>query len=184
MTVLASRAQLRASFFRWALFFVPVVLLLGYVSAKISGSTADNPWFASLVKPGLYPPPATFGIAWTILYILMGIAAALVAAAWGARGRTTALVMFAVQLVLNLAWSPVFFGMHRIQAALYLIGVMDVLVLVTVALFWRVRWQAGALLLPYLAWICFATYLSWDILQLNPDADGSGYSGAVQRIEL
>jgi len=184
MTVLASRAQLRASFIRWALFFVPIVVLLGYVSAEIAGSTAENPWFASLEKPALYPPPATFGIAWTILYVLMGLAAALVAAAWGAKGRTAALIVFALQLALNLAWSPVFFGMHKIQAALYLIGVMDVVVLLTVFLFWRVRWQAGALLLPYLAWLCFATYLNWDILQLNPDADGGTYSGAVQRIEL
>ncbi|MBS1239363.1 MAG: tryptophan-rich sensory protein [Proteobacteria bacterium] len=184
MTVLASRAQLRASFVRWALFLVPVVLLLGYVSGIVAGSTADNPWFAALEKPALYPPPASFGIAWTALYILMGIAAALVAAAWGAKGRTAALVLFALQLVLNLAWSPVFFGMHKIAGALYLIGVIDVVVLVTVATFWRVRWQAGALLLPYLAWLCFASYLNWQILELNPNADGSAYSGAVQRVEL
>jgi len=184
MTVLASRAQLWASFVRWALFRVPVVLLLGYVSGIVAGSTADNPWFAALEKPALYPPPASFGIAWTALYILMGIAAALVAAAWGAKGRTAALVLFALQLVLNLAWSPVFFGMHKIAASLYLIGVIDVVVLVTAALFWRVRWQAGALLLPYLAWLCFASYLNWQILELNPNADGSAYSGAVQRVEL
>ena len=184
MTVLASRAQLWASFVRWALFLVPVVLLLGYVSGIVAGSTADNPWFAALEKPALYPPPASFGIAWTALYILMGIAAALVAAAWGAKGRTAALVLFALQLVLNLAWSPVFFGMHKIAASLYLIGVIDVVVLVTAALFWRVRWQAGALLLPYLAWLCFASYLNWQILELNPNADGSAYSGAVQRVEL
>jgi len=62
--------------------------------------------------------------------------------------------------------------------------VIDVVVLVTVATFWRVRWQAGALLLPYLAWLCFASYLNWQILELNPNADGSAYSGAVQRVEL
>jgi benzodiazapine receptor len=184
MTVLASRAQLRASFIRWALFFVPVVLLLGFVSGEMSGSGADNPWFAALDKPGIYPPPAAFGIVWSILYVMIGLAGALVAAAWGARGRTAALILFAIQLLLNLAWSPVFFGMHEITGALYVIAVLDVLVLVTVLLFWRVRWQAGALLLPYLAWICFATALNWQFLQLNPDADGSEYSGAAQRIEL
>jgi len=184
MTVLASRAQLRASFLRWALFIVPVVVLLGFLSGMVSNSGPDNPWFASLVKPGIYPPPRAFGIVWSILYVMMGLAAALVAAAWGARGRTAALIVFVLQFLVNLAWTPVFFAMHKMQGALYVIGTLDVLVLVTIALFWRVRWQAGALLLPYLAWICFATALNWQFLQLNPDADGSNYQGAAQRIEL
>lgn len=184
MSVLASRAQLRASFIRWALFIVPVVVLLGYTSGVVAGSVADNPWFASLTKPALYPPPATFGIAWTILYILMGLAAALVASAWGARLRTAALVAFAVQLALNLAWSPVFFALHQLDGAFYLILAIDVMVLITLILFWRIRWIAGALLIPYLLWVCFATYLSWDIARLNPASDGTEYSGAVQRIEL
>ncbi|KPL68021.1 CrtK protein [Erythrobacter sp. SG61-1L] len=184
MTVLASRAQLRASFFRWALFFVPVVLLLGFLSGAVSGSGADNPWFAALEKPAIYPPPVTFPVVWSVLYALMGLAAALVAAAWGARGRTAALVFFVIQFALNLAWSPVFFGLHEIRWALYLLGAIDVAVLVTLVLFWRVRWQAGALLLPYLAWVCFATLLNYELQVLNPHADGSEYSGAVQRIEL
>lgn len=184
MTVLASRAQLRASFLRWALFFVPVVVLLGFLSGVVAGSTADNPWFANLVKPALYPPPATFGIAWTILYILMGLAAALVASAWGAKGRGIALGLFALQLVLNLAWSPVFFAMHQIQWALYILIAIELVVWVTVYMFWRVRRLAGLLLLPYVAWLAFATLLNWQILDLNPTADQSEYSGAVQRIEL
>lgn len=184
MTVLASSAQLRASFIRWALFFVPVVVLLGYISGTAAGSAADNPWFAALTKPALYPPPATFGIVWTILYILMGIAAALVASSWGARFRTAALVAFVVQFVLNLAWSPLFFALHQLDGAFYLILAIDLAVLVTLILFWRVRRVAGMLLLPYLLWVAFATYLSWDIARLNPAADGTEYSGAVQRIEL
>ena len=184
MTVLASRAQLRASFLRWALFFVPVVLLLGFLSGVVAGSGADNPWFAALEKPALYPPPATFGIVWTILYIVMGLAAAGIAVAWGARGRTAALILFVVQLGLNLAWSPVFFAMHELRGALYLLFALDLAVLLTVAAFWRVRWQAGLALLPYLAWVSFATYLNWQILEINPQADGTEYSGAVERIEL
>jgi len=184
MTVLASRAQLRASFLRWALFLIPVVLLLGYLSGVLSGSSAGNPWFAALQKPALYPPPAVFGIAWTVLYALMGLAAALVCAAWGAYGRTAALIAFAVQLALNLAWSPTFFALHEIRGALILIGVLDLLAIVTAVLFWRVRWIAGALLVPYLLWLGFATYLNWQMLELNPRADGTDYSGAVQRIEL
>ncbi len=184
LSILASRTQLRASFIRWALFFVPVVVLLGFLSGKLSGSSADSPWFSALVKPDLYPPAATFGIAWTVLYIMIGLAAALVASAWGAYGRLPALIVFVLQLALNLAWSPVFFSMHRISGALYLIGALDVLVLVTVFLFWRVRWQAGALLLPYVAWLAFATFLNWQVLELNPYLDGVEGNGAVQRFEL
>jgi tryptophan-rich sensory protein len=184
MNRLASPAQLRASLLRWVLVLVPAVLLLGFVSGQVAGSGADNPWFAVLEKPAIYPPPATFGIVWSILYALMGFAAAMIASAWGARGRTLALAVFAIQLALNLAWSPVFFGAHRMAAALGVIVVLDFLVLLTVLLFWRVRRVAGALLLPYLAWVLFATALNWEFLLLNPYADGAEVSGAVQRIEL
>ena len=184
MTILASKAQLRASFARWALFLVPLVLLLGFLSGAVSGSGADNPWFVSLAKPAIYPPPQAFGIVWSILYVMMGLAAALVCAAWGAKGRTIALVFFGIQLVLNIAWSPTFFLFHEIRYAFYLLGAIDLAVLVTLALFWRVRWQAGLLLLPYLAWVGFATALNWQFLELNPQVDGLQVSGAVQRIEL
>jgi tryptophan-rich sensory protein len=184
MTILASRAQLRASFLRWALFFVPLVLLLGFLSGQVAGSGPENPWFAALVKPAIYPPPQVFPIAWGVLYVLIGLAAALVAAAWGAKARAAALVFFVIQLALNLAWSPVFFLFHELRYALYVIAALDFAVLITLALFWRVRWLAGVLLLPYLAWLGFATFLAWQILVLNPQVDGVQVSGAVQRIEL
>ncbi|MFW1401604.1 TspO/MBR family protein, partial [Vibrio parahaemolyticus] len=85
-------------FLRWALVLVPLVLLLGFVSGRVAQSGPDNPWFAARVKPALYPPVATFGIVWTVLYVLMGLAAASVAAARGAEGRGLALALFAVQL--------------------------------------------------------------------------------------
>ncbi len=184
MTILASRAQLRASLVRWALFLIPVVLLLGLLSGKLSGSGAENPWFAALLKPELYPPPQAFPITWTILYVLMGLAAAMIAVAWGANGRRVALMLFAVQLALNLAWSPLFFGMHQIRWALVLLVALDLAALTTAAAFWRVRRTAGVLLLPYLLWLAFATYLNWQVLELNPSADGGEHSGAVQRFEL
>lgn len=184
MSILASREQLQASLLRWILLLVPAVLLAGFLSGELSGSGPGNPWFDSLVKPAIYPSPASFGLAWTVLYILMGMAFALVCAAWGARGRRAAIIAFLVQLALNLAWSPLFFGAHQITAALVLILVLDVAVIVTIGLFWRVRWLAGALLLPYLAWVVFATLLTLQFLQLNPGADGREVSGAVQRIEL
>lgn len=184
MNRLASPAQLRASFIRWALFLVPLVVLLGLASGWVSGSTAESPWFAALEKPAIFPPPATFGIVWTALYVLMGLAFALVCAAWGARWRTAAIVAFVVQLAVNLAWSPVFFGAHEMAVALYVIVAMIVLVLVTGWLFWKVRRLAAVLLLPYLAWIVFASVLNWQFLELNRDLDGVDVPGAVQRIEL
>jgi tryptophan-rich sensory protein len=183
MTGLASKRQLRASFLRWALFTVPLVLLLGFLSGQV-GSNANSAWFQSLIKPDIFPPPMWFGIVWSILYVIMGLALAMVCAAWGARGRTAAIAAFAVQLLVNLAWSPVFFAMHRIKEALIVIGVLDVLVVLTIVLFWRVRRTAALLLLPYLAWIAFATLLNWEFLQANPDGGNDTQSGAVQRYEF
>lgn len=184
MNQLASSGQLRASFLRWALVLVPAVVLLGFVSAMFGNSGPQNPWFAALVKPGLYPPPVTFGIVWAILYVMMGLAAAWIGAARGARGRGAAFAVFAVQLLLNLCWSPLFFGLHEISKALYLLVALDLAVIVTVVLFWRVRPQAALLLAPYLAWVLFATVLNWQFLAANPDADGMPAGNAVTRIQL
>ena len=184
MTELASPGQLRASFLRWALVLVPGIVLLGFVSGRMAQSGPDNPWFAALVKPDIYPPPAAFGIVWTILYILMGLATAMIVTARGAPGRGLALGVFAIQLLLNLAWSPLFFGMQQITYALYLLLAIDVAVLATLVLFWRVRPRAGALLLPYMAWVLFATVLNWQFLEANPGADGPlGGGEAVQTVE-
>ena len=167
MTELASPGQLRASFLRWALVLVPGIVLLGFVSGRMAQSGPGNPWFAALVKPDIYPPPAAFGIVWTILYILMGLALAMIVTARGAPGRGLAIGVFAVQLLLNLVWSPLFFGMQQITYALYLLFAIDVAVLATVALFWRVRPLAGAMLLPYLARVSFATALNAALWRLN-----------------
>ncbi len=183
MNVIASRSQLRASFLRWALLTVPAVLLLGFLAGRLGGD-ASSLWFQSLVKPAIFPPPVWFGIVWSILYIMLGFALALVCAAWGARGRSAAITLFLIQLAVNMAWSPVFFGQHQITAGLIIIAVLDVLVIITIALCWRVRKLAAVLMLPYLAWILFATVLNYEFLRLNPDADGVQTSGAVQRMEF
>jgi translocator protein len=184
MNFLASHGQLRAGVIRWALVCVPVVLLLGILSGTLSGSGPDDPWFAALRKPAAYPPPATFGLVWSVLYIMMGFALALVVAASGARGRRTAMIVFLVQFVINLAWSPLFFGMHQITWALVDILILDVAAILTIVLFARIRPAAAWLLAPYLAWILFATYLNWAFLQENRDLDGVDVSAAVQRIEF
>jgi tryptophan-rich sensory protein len=184
MNLIASSGQLRASLLRWALVLVPLMVLLGFVSGRMAQSGPGNPWFDALAKPGIYPPPATFGIVWTILYVLMGVSLAMVCAARGARGRGLAVAVFAVQFALNLAWSPLFFGAHQITMALILIGVLDLAVLVTIILFSRIRPMAGLLLVPYLAWICFATYLNFAFLQANPTLDGAEGPRSVERFEI
>lgn len=184
MNMIASTGQLRASYVRWALLFVPAIMLLGMFSGQLSGSGPDNPWFAALIKPELFPPPSLFGVVWSLLYGMMGFALAMVVAARGASLRGAAILLFIVQLGLNLAWSPVFFGAHQITRALALMMALDLAVFFTVVLFWKVRILAGVLLLPYLAWIVFATYLTWEIRDANPTLDGQDVSGAVQRFEF
>ncbi len=184
MNRLATPAQLRASFLRWALFVVPAVLLLGYLSGALAGSSGDNPWFQMLDKPATFPPPATFGIVWTILYLMIGVSFAMVCAAWGARYQVPAILAFCVQLALNLAWSPTFFAAHQITGALLVLVLLDLAVILTLVLFLKVRRTAGLLLIPYLLWVLFATLLNWQFLQLNPDADGASSSAAVQRFEI
>ena len=184
MQQLASSAQLRAIVLRWTLFTVPLCLGLGFLSARAAGSVPDNAWFAMLEKPALYPDPLVFPIVWSVLYVMMGVALALVAAARGARGRGLAVAAFAVQLMLNLSWSPVFFAAHRLTVALGIIVALIVVLGVTIALTWRVRRMAAVLLLPYLAWVCFASLLNLQFVQLNPGADGADGSGAAVRVQL
>lgn len=185
MNFLASREQLRASLIRWSLICVPACLLLGFFSGQLAGGGPGDPWFDALSKPPIYPPAAVFPVAWSILYAMMGFALALVGSAWGARGRGLAIAVFVVQFLVNLAWSPVFFGMHRISGGLIVIAIMDMLVLATIVLFWRVRKSAGLLLLPYLGWILFASVLNYEFLRLNPQADGApGATGASARVRI
>ena len=183
MNTLASKGQLRASFFRWALFAVPTCVLLGFLAGKFG--SADSLWFETLIKPDIFPPPMWFGIVWTILYVMIGISVALICAAWGARGRTAALIAFAIHFILNLSWTPTFFGAHQMTIALGILIAMVVTLVIVIALFWRVRKLAALLLLPYLLWVCFATILNYEFLRINPEADGvEDPTRAVQRIEI
>lgn len=183
MNLIASPGQLRASLLRWALFLVPMTMLLGYLSGQVGGD-ANTPWFESLTKPALFPQPRVFVIVWAILYAMIGFAAALVASARGAYGREIALVAWLVQLLLNLVWTPVFFGAQMIMEAFWLLIAIDIAVIVTIVLFWRIRKLAAVLMLPYLVWVLFATVLNYQFWQENPDAADAEVSGAVQRVEM
>jgi translocator protein len=184
MTGLASRAQLRLSFLRWALWTVPLVLLLGTVSGQLAGAGYGNPWFDALAKPALMPPGWAFGAAWTILYILLGLALAMILHARGARGRGAALACFVAQLLLNFAWPTAFFALHRIDVALAMLALMTVLSAVAAWLFARIRKAAGLLMLPYLAWLVFAALLTWQIGALNPHAERLAPSPGSADIQL
>lgn len=146
---------------------VPVIVLLGFASGWISNSGFGNPWFDALAKPSFMPPGWAFGVAWTILYILMGVALAQVIASDGP-ARRSALIVFGSQLILNLLWSPVFFGYHQARLGLAIIAVLTVDVAVMIILFLRLRASAAYLMLPYLAWLLFATELNLAIVRLNP----------------
>jgi tryptophan-rich sensory protein len=159
------------SYLRWALVTVPAVLLLGTLSGRASNSGYGNPWFDALAKPEAMPPGWVFGAAWTILYILMGLALAMILNARGARGRPLALALFFAQLVLNYSWSPIFFALHELRLALFVIAAMLVLSIAATVRFAKVRRTAALLMLPYLAWLCFAGYLNYRIIELNPDAE-------------
>ncbi|MBJ7444762.1 MAG: tryptophan-rich sensory protein [Sphingobium sp.] len=166
MNEIASPGQLRLAYLRWALVTVPVIVLLGFLSGQFANSGFGNRWFDALVKPGW-----AFGVAWTILYIAMALALAIVLHARGAKGRGLAITLFLVQFVMNLAWSPLFFRAHQVGSALVLILALFVLVAITTWLFSRIRRVAGWLLLPYLAWLAFASFLNFEINRLNPDAE-------------
>ena len=142
-----------------------VFLMLVAVAAAIGGMATPDAWFATLQKPSFNPPGWIFGPAWTLLYILMAIAAWRV---YRMDGPGLAMGLWLVQLIVNAAWSPLFFGMHRPDLALLDIIVLDILVIATTAVFWRKDRVAGWLMLPYLGWIAFATILNVAIWQLNP----------------
>ena len=171
MSGIASKGQLRMSFLRWAVVTVPLILLLGFASGRAVPSGSENGWYIALQKPALTPPGIVFPIAWTTLYILLGLAVAVILHARGSKGRGLALSLFAVQFALNLAWTPLFFGMHQVGTALIVIIAMLVLSIVTTFLFGRIRPLAAWLMVPYLVWISFAGVLTWSIGRLNPDAE-------------
>ena len=156
-----------------ALITVPAIVIVGSVMGIVSNSGFENGWYADLVKPAFQPPSWAFGAVWTTLYTMMGIALAAILNEPPSPMRRTALTLFFVQLALNFAWSPIFFGAQMIEIALVVILVMLLLATATANLFRRIRPVAGWLLLPYLLWLCLATALNYETGKLNPGADAA-----------
>lgn len=158
------------AFLRWAVVTVPFILLLGFTSARSVPVGSENRWYQALIKPDATPPDWVFPIAWTTLYVLLGLALAMIIHARGSKARAPALWLFAVQMVPNLLWTPLFFGAHQVLWSLVTIGIMFATTLAATMLFARIRRAAAILMLPYLGWICFAGYLNYQIHVLNPNA--------------
>ena len=168
---IASKGQLRMSFLRWAVVTVPLILLLGFVSGRSVPVGSENGWYMALAKPALNPPGWVFPVVWTTLYVMIGLALAMILNARGARQRPLAVGLFAAQFVLNLLWTPTFFGAHKIGAAVIVIVAMLILSIAATIVFARIRPAAAWLMLPYMVWISFAGVLAFSIGQLNPDAE-------------
>lgn len=142
-----------------------IAFLLMVLAAALAGAMAvPDAWFAALQKPGFNPPNWVFGPAWTVLYAMMAVAAWRV---YRIAGFCMAIGLWLAQLIVNALWSPFFFGLHRIDLALVDIVILDLLVLATTVRFLRHDRVAAWLMLPYLAWIAFATLLNAAIWQLN-----------------
>lgn len=148
---------------------VAVVGLIGFVivtfCAPAFGVLAPpGNWYAALNKPAWNPPAWIFGPVWTFLYLLMAVAAWMV---WKRGGWGVPLWLYLFQLALNAAWTPVFFGAHQIGMALAVIILLWISILVTMISFLRVTRVAGMMLLPYLAWVSFATFLNYTLWRMN-----------------
>lgn len=170
MVGIATKGQLRMSFVRWALVLVPLIVLAGSLAGAFSGS-GNTSWYAALEKPAFQPPSYVFGIVWPILYALMALALVIVIQARGSQLRGLAIGLFVAQLIANLLWSPIFFGMHQVSFAFWWILLVLGLAVATTAVFWRIRKTAAWLMVPYLVWIFFAAALNFEIDRMNPDAE-------------
>ncbi|MBK8575998.1 MAG: tryptophan-rich sensory protein [Elusimicrobia bacterium] len=138
-----------------------------FIAAWVGSRFMPGEWYASLAKPTWNPPNAIFGPVWSVLYVLMGVSAWLVWRRSGFAGAGLALSLFVVQLVLNALWSYLFFGRFRPDLAfLDIVALWSIIAIVTV-LFWQNHRAAGAMMIPYLLWVSFASCLNFVIWRFN-----------------
>jgi len=155
--------------FRDTVAFMAILALCLAVSALGALATASsvNTWYPTLAKPSFNPPNWVFAPVWSALYFMMAIAAWRIWRKPGPTRARKALVLFCVQLALNLIWSLVFFGLRNIGAALGEIVILLIAILATAAAFWRHDRLAGMLFVPYAAWVSYATVLNAALWRLN-----------------
>ncbi len=146
--------------------FVLMSLTAGFVGSMFTGPSVTT-WYPGLLKPFGTPPAWVFGPVWTFLYVLMGTAAWLVWSRAGWSGARRALALFVAQLVLNALWSLIFFGLRLPALALLEIVLLLAAIVATALIFRRFSRVASWLMLPYVAWVMFATWLNFGIWRLN-----------------
>ena len=144
------------------------LLALTLAVGSLGARFPPGEWYAQLQKPAFNPPNWVFAPVWTLLYILMAVAAWLVWRKAGLQEGALPLALYAFQLGVNAWWSWLFFGMHQIGGALADLVLLWVCIAIACALFWRVRLAAGLLMLPYVAWVSFAGALNFALWRLNP----------------
>ena len=127
----------------------------------------DLNWLNTLNRPALMPPSAVFSIVWPILYVMIFLSLYFYLKDGFSKSHFVGIFFFFLQLALNFAWVPVFFGLHKIAYSLVIIFALLVFVAITILLFFKKSQIAGWLLVPYLLWLCFATYLNYEIVRLN-----------------
>jgi benzodiazapine receptor len=170
---MSTEAHDRAQVWKLAIITIPAIVIVGTLMGYLSNSGFENGWYADLRKPAFQPPAWMFGVAWTILYTLLGLALAIVLREPPSSQRRDALWLFGGQMILNFSWSPVFFGMQMIDVALVIIAVMLAMALVAAKYFRKLNSLSGWLMLPYLLWLCLATALNYETGKLNPGADAA-----------
>ena len=146
-------------------------LAIVFVAAAIgaAASVEASAFYAQLTRPAWAPPASAFGPVWSVLYMLMGIAAWLV---WRERDVSkvrAALMLFVAQLCVNALWSWLFFAWRNGALAFAEVLVLLALIAATIVVFWRISRLASVLMLPYFAWVCLASALTWSVWQSNPN---------------
>jgi len=146
--------------------------LVGWLALCLAASgtaffVSTGGWYASLRKPAWNPPSWLFGPVWTLLYVMMAVAAWLVWREGGWKNQARPLALFLFQWLLNVLWTPLFFGMHRAGLAYIEIVALWCVLTATLGLFWRVKKTAGLLLVPYLVWVTFAAALNFTLWHMN-----------------
>lgn len=142
-------------------------MLLCFLAPALGAFSMPGAWYASLNKPSWNPPSWIFGPVWTLLYAMMALAAWLVWRRGGFAAQRVPLTFFLVQLALNAAWTPLFFGLHQPGCAFADIVMLWLAIALTLATFWRVHRVAAYLLVPYLGWVSFASALNLALWRMN-----------------
>lgn len=146
---------------------IGLCIAIGFVGSRFTISEIPT-WYARLNKPAWTPPPVVFPIVWTTLYVLIGISLwRLWDRASPSPERRRALQLFALQLVLNAVWTPVFFGLHATGLAMAIIVLLLLAITALIVVSRRVDGVAALLLVPYLAWVAYASTLNAGVVLLN-----------------